>query len=137
MPPAIPIPTSVDDIDTVWFDSVLTDNVVAATTLEVIHGTATKVKVTLTLADTDGAHHNRTVWVKTGLEPHSKSIGTERVYAGETFFLPGIRRSIRNTHARVFLRRERRRGEQRHRPRRPVRARRAYSSIRSSPPRPR
>jgi hypothetical protein len=31
-----------------------------------------------------------TVWVKTGLEPHSKSIGTDVVYAGETFYYRNI-----------------------------------------------
>jgi hypothetical protein len=81
-----PIPISVEAIDTAWFDAVLLDKVLTANTLEVIHGTATKVKVALTLADRDGSRRTRTVWVKTGLEPHSKSIGSERVYAGETFF---------------------------------------------------
>ena len=81
-----PIPTLVEAIDTAWFDAVLHDRVLAANPLEVIHGTATKVKVELTLADEDGSQGTRIVWVKTGLEPHSKSIGSERVYAGETFF---------------------------------------------------
>ena len=82
----VPIPTSVEAIDTAWFDAALRDKVFAANILEVIHGTATKVKVELTLADEDGSERTRIVWVKTGLEPHSKSIGSERVYAGETFF---------------------------------------------------
>lgn len=80
---AIGIPTRVEDIDRAWFDRILDEEVKAAEVLQVIHGTATKVKVELDLA---GADDRRTVWVKTGLEPHSKSIGTEKVYAGETFF---------------------------------------------------
>jgi hypothetical protein len=81
-----PIPTSVEAIDTAWFDRVLNEKAVSASTLEVIHGTATKVKVGLTLADDDnGTERLRIVWVNTGLEPHSQSIGTERVCAGETF----------------------------------------------------
>jgi Phosphotransferase enzyme family len=84
---ATPIPTRVEAIDTAWFQAILAEDVLDATRLEVIHGTATMVKVELTLAGEDGGGpRRRTVWVKTGLEPHSKSIGAERVYAGETFF---------------------------------------------------
>jgi hypothetical protein len=83
-PGAVPIPTRVEAIDAAWFQAILPGRVLGARTLEVIHGTATKVKVELTLAG--DPPRARTVWVKTGLEPHSKSIGTERVYAGETFF---------------------------------------------------
>ena len=80
------IPLSVEDIDRDWFDSVLDQKVFAARTIEVIHGTATKIQVALELANASGGSESRTVWVKTGLEPHSKTIGTEQVYAGETFF---------------------------------------------------
>lgn len=80
------IPTTVEDIDLAWFQSVLKDKVVAARRIGVIHGTATKVNVELTFAEADGSTRVQRVWVKTGLEPHSKSIGQEKVYAGETFF---------------------------------------------------
>lgn len=81
------IPTKVEDIDRAWFDAVLKDKVTAAWTVDVIHGTATKVKVDLEFAGADGGPpRKQTVWIKTGLEPHSKAIGTEKVYAGETFF---------------------------------------------------
>jgi hypothetical protein len=80
------IPTCVADIDAAWFDRILDREVASATILEVIHGTATKVKVELTFRTPRDGAARQTVWVKTGLEPHSKSIGTEKVYAGETFF---------------------------------------------------
>lgn len=80
------IPTSVEGVNLAWFDAVLAGKVVAARTVEVIHGTATKVKVDLEFAEACGTTRKQTVWVKTGLEPHSKTIGTEKVYAGETFF---------------------------------------------------
>lgn len=77
----VQIPTRVEDIDLSWFRKILGDEVTAARTQQVIHGTATKVKVEI-----DRAGRRQIVWVKTGLEPHSKSIGAEQVYAGETFF---------------------------------------------------
>jgi hypothetical protein len=80
------IPKTVEEIDRSWFASVLDDEVRDARIVEVIHGTATKVKVDLQLVGPGLAPRTQTVWVKTGLEPHSKSIGTEKVYAGETFF---------------------------------------------------
>jgi hypothetical protein len=85
--PAAPsIPTCVADIDLAWFNHILNDEVAAATVRDVIHGTATKVKVELVYRDRRDGPARQTVWVKTGLEPHSKSIGTDKVYAGETFF---------------------------------------------------
>ena len=80
------IPQSVDDINFAWFNAIFGGKVVRAHTAQVIHGTATKVKVDLEFTETIGGVLARTVWVKTGLEPHSKSIGSEKVYAGETFF---------------------------------------------------
>jgi hypothetical protein len=80
------IPTKVEHLNRAWFDSILEEDVSEANTLEVIHGTATKVKIELKLAAKGGRPQSRIVWVKTGMEPHSKTIGTERVYAGETFF---------------------------------------------------
>ena len=80
------IPTRVEDIDLAWFNAILGDGVRSARISEVIHGTATKVKVDLTFDPASGRREAQTVWVKTGLEPHSRSIGTEKVYAGETFF---------------------------------------------------
>jgi hypothetical protein len=81
-----PIPTQVEDINLTWFKDILSEPVLAANVLEVIHGTATKVKVELQLAQKEGPATSAVVWVKTGMEPHSKQIGTERVYAGETLF---------------------------------------------------
>lgn len=80
------LPTRVEQLTTDWFDSVIEDKIVDANVIEVIHGTATKVKVDLAFGRPDGGTDNRLIWVKTGFEPHSKTIGTERVYAGETFF---------------------------------------------------
>ena len=80
------IPRSIEDIDLAWFNAIFEGKVAAARTAQVIHGTATKVKVDLEFAEPVGGVARRTVWVKTGLEPHSKSIGSEKVYAGETFF---------------------------------------------------
>lgn len=77
------IPTAIDQIDTGWFDSVLDRPVADARILNVIHGTATKVQAELTYGDGTAP---QVVWVKTGLEPHSHSIGNDQVYAGETFF---------------------------------------------------
>jgi hypothetical protein len=81
----LPIPTAVEQLDAAWFDAALEAEVADARVLDVIHGTATKVKVELDVV-VDGQVRSEVVWVKTGMEPHSKSIGTERVYAGETFF---------------------------------------------------
>jgi hypothetical protein len=86
METAVAIPTSVEDLKAEWFDAVFPEPVVSAEVDEVIHGTATKVKLNLGVRRADGVLEQRTVWVKTGFEPHSKQIGTERVYAGETFF---------------------------------------------------
>lgn len=83
---AVPIPTSVEQLDKAWFDAVLPDEVTDARVLKVIHGTATKVKMSLSIRTGRARPEVRTVWIKTGLEPHSKQIGTEKVYAGETFF---------------------------------------------------
>lgn len=83
---AVPIPTSVEQLDTAWFDAVLAEDVTEARVLKVIHGTATKVKMSLSIRSGRAGAEARTVWIKTGLEPHSKQIGTEKVYAGETFF---------------------------------------------------
>ena len=82
----VAIPTSVEQMTTAWFDSALEENIVGSRVLEVIHGTATKVKLELDFQLDNGTVEPRVVWIKTGLEPHSKKIGTERVYAGETFF---------------------------------------------------
>jgi hypothetical protein len=76
------IPTSLDQINRNWFAAAIDPAVTDARILKVMHGTATKVKVALVHSD----GRQQTVWVKTGLEPHSKSIGNDRVYAGETFF---------------------------------------------------
>jgi hypothetical protein len=84
MPTAIP--TRVEDLKAEWFEAALGEPVIAADIDQVIHGTATKVKLNLSLRRPGGGLERRTVWVKTGFEPHSKQIGTERVYAGETFF---------------------------------------------------
>lgn len=80
------IPTAVEQIDKAWFDSILDEPVVDARIVDVIHGTATKVKAELSLGGTGAPARVQTVWVKIGLEPHSKSGGTDQVYAGETFF---------------------------------------------------
>ncbi|MET0984032.1 MAG: phosphotransferase [Steroidobacteraceae bacterium] len=76
------IPTSIQQIDRAWFAAAIGPDVSDAQIVKVIHGTATKVKVDLVYSD----ERKQTVWVKTGLEPHSRSIGNDRVYAGETFF---------------------------------------------------
>jgi hypothetical protein len=85
MPQPVPIPTDVAQLNAAWFDAALAEKVVGARVLDVIHGTATKIKMELDFAS-DGEVRSSTVWVKTGMEPHSRQIGTERVYAGETFF---------------------------------------------------
>ena len=82
----VAIPTSVEQMTTEWFDSALKEKIVGSRILEVIHGTATKVKVELDFELDDGTVEPRVCWIKTGLEPHSKKIGSEKVYAGETFF---------------------------------------------------
>jgi hypothetical protein len=82
----IPIPTKQEHLNRAWFDSILDEDIAEAKILQVIHGTATKFKVELELVSAVGAPRNQIVWVKTGMEAHSKTIGTERVYAGETFF---------------------------------------------------
>ena len=76
------IPRSVEQIDLAWFRQFMPMSLIGAQVDTVIHGTATKVKVRLSpIRGTEFF-----VWVKTGLEPHSTSIGNERVYAGESFF---------------------------------------------------
>ncbi len=80
------IPRSVDDINLPWFNAIFEGKVAAIRETQVFHGTATKVKVDLEFSEPVGGALNRAVWVKTGLEPHSRSIGSEKVYAGETFF---------------------------------------------------
>ena len=82
----VAIPTSVEEMTTEWFDSALKEKIVGSRIIEVIHGTATKVKVELDFELDDGTVEPRVCWIKTGLEPHSKKIGSEKVYAGETFF---------------------------------------------------
>ncbi|HEX7759754.1 MAG TPA: hypothetical protein VF459_09645 [Caulobacteraceae bacterium] len=84
--PSVRIPRCIDDINLEWFDAVLEDKVAFANVVDVIHGTATKIRVDVGFAEGRTAARTQTVWVKTGLEPHSKAIGTEKVYAGETFF---------------------------------------------------
>lgn len=81
----VSIPTSVEQLNAAWFDAAMAESVTAARVVDVIHGTATKIKVELDLVE-EGASRSETVWVKTGMEPHSKQISQERVYAGETFF---------------------------------------------------
>ncbi len=80
------IPRRVEDINLGWFNAIFDGKVAIARIVQVFHGTATKVKVDLEFLEPVGGVTARTVWVKTGLEPHSKSIGSEKVYAGETFF---------------------------------------------------
>jgi hypothetical protein len=80
------IPTAVEQINHSWFRSVLGEQVSAADTVQVIYGTATKVKVDLEFTVAGAPPRRQTVWVKTGMEPHSRSIGNEVVYAGETYF---------------------------------------------------
>lgn len=84
--PVLSIPLSVEEMTTGWFNSALEEDIAGSRLLEVIHGTATKIKFELDFRLPDGTLDTQIVWIKTGLEPHSKSIGTERVYAGETFF---------------------------------------------------
>lgn len=82
-------PQSVEDLTTAWFDAALSERygrVVGSRVLQVMHGTATKIQVALELKQADGSVASRTVWVKTGLEAHSHSIGQESVYAGEVYY---------------------------------------------------
>jgi hypothetical protein len=82
-------PQSVDELTTAWFDAALRDRfgpVVDSTVLKVLHGTATKIYVALRFKQADGSSADGKVWVKTGLEAHSHSIGQETVYAGEVYY---------------------------------------------------
>ena len=82
-------PDSIEGFDTAWFAGALADRygkVLEAKTIDVIHGTATKVQVHLKLQGADGQVAERNVWVKTGLEAHSQSIGQDAVYAGEVYY---------------------------------------------------
>jgi hypothetical protein len=83
---ALRIPLSVEEMTTGWFDAAMEEKIAGSRVIEVIHGTATKIKFELDFVQPDGSVDPQIVWIKTGLEPHSKSIGSERVYAGETFF---------------------------------------------------
>ena len=88
--PALPQnPASVDDISTAWFDAAIGDRygkVTSSRVLEVMHGTATKIYVAVTLRTADGSASERRVWVKTGLEAHSQVDSQEAVYAGEVYY---------------------------------------------------
>src|SRR5581483_623076 len=86
-------PEKVEDLTTPWFQAALGDRygaVVRSEILQVMHGTATKIQVALSLRQADGSILERTVWVKTGLEAHSHSIGQESVYAGEVYYYQTI-----------------------------------------------
>jgi len=81
------IPTSVGQINTAWFDSVL-GGVEKATIVKVIHGTATKICVELDFSPP--RRGSRRVWVKTGMEPHSADKRMDNVYAGEAFYYKAL-----------------------------------------------
>jgi hypothetical protein len=79
------IPKSVEEMDEAWFNSIFGGKLRGLRRLRVVHGTATKVHFELDMETAEGIKPQR-VWVKTGLEPHSKQHGHDVVYAGETFF---------------------------------------------------
>jgi len=81
-PDRIAIPTDVAGLTAEWFDAALEEKIVGARVLDVIHGTATKVKVDLDFQTDDGID-TRTVWLKTGFEKQMPE-KQERVYEGET-----------------------------------------------------
>lgn len=80
----IRIPTTVEEVNVDWFRQIV-DGVQSARVLEVMHGTATKIRVELEIAAPD-ATATRRVWVKSGMEPHSSQDGLDVVYAGETLY---------------------------------------------------
>lgn len=81
---AVRIPTRVEEVDLDWFRRIL-PGVRAVRQLQVIHGTATKIHVEVEF-DPPHIPSTRRMWVKSGMEPHSKSDGLEVVYAGETLY---------------------------------------------------
>jgi hypothetical protein len=89
----IRIPRNVEEINTEWFQQIFAGRepgpVRNAEILEVKKGTATKIRVKLTYAGKNGDETD-TVWVKTGFEDHSHTIGTDLVYAGEVFYYQNI-----------------------------------------------
>ena len=84
---AMRLPNNVDEITTDWLSHVLMGSdigpILSSRILEVMHGTATKIQIALTLAKTG---ERRTVWLKTGFEAHSHEIGQDTVYAGEAYY---------------------------------------------------
>jgi Ecdysteroid kinase-like family len=86
-------PRSVDEIDTGWFRRILAGKgpgpVQQAKVLEVKKGTATKIRCEITYR-TEKSDVTETLWVKTGFEDHSHTIGTDLVYAGEVFYYQNV-----------------------------------------------
>lgn len=81
---SIPIPTTPGDISTEWLSTIFGD-VRSSRVLEVINGTATKIRVEMELpAD------RKRVWIKSGMEPHSSRDGLQAVYAGESLYYSDI-----------------------------------------------
>lgn len=79
---SIAIPASPEQVTTEWLRQIFPD-VRAAEICEIINGTATKILVEMDL----GAKENRKrVWIKSGMEPHSRRDGLQAVYAGETLY---------------------------------------------------
>lgn len=86
------IPTTVDEITAEWLTATLAKDypgtiVTSAVRGEIIHGTATKVRLLLGYNDAGHAHRlPPTMWFKGGLESYSDSEDMLKVYAGEASF---------------------------------------------------
>jgi hypothetical protein len=86
-------PRCVEEIDTAWFHRILANKgpgpVQEARILEVKKGTATKIRCEITYRG-ESSEVTETVWIKTGFEDHSHTIGTDLVYAGEVFYYQNV-----------------------------------------------
>jgi hypothetical protein len=82
------IPASPEEVTQEWLRGIFGD-VQSARTLQVIHGTATKIHVELDLG-APGRTTTKRVWIKSGMEPHSSRDGLQAVYAGESLFYETI-----------------------------------------------
>jgi len=81
-PPPLPLPSNVEEVDTRWLASVI-DGVTDSKVTEVLHGTATKIRIELTFSPD---REKQTVWVKSGMEPHAEKDRLGVVFAGEAHF---------------------------------------------------
>jgi Ecdysteroid kinase-like family len=97
-------PSRMEQLTGAWVGEALASRglpgVSAVEVLEVMHGTATKVRLGLTWAAGAGGPRPATLWAKAGFEAHSKV--HEEVYAGEVNFYNTLVQTLTDITARCF-----------------------------------